>query len=443
MPQFNRTSQKPEQCNEHRDLYNHGQAPAHRVDLVGLIEPHHLPIHHLFVVFVFFSDLGQARLELLHLFHGLVALVRQRPKEDLHEDREQDDRKTIVVDILIEKSEEVEEGLGDDIGPAEVDHPVEVAACLLEASEIPRTQIEAVFRRGRLARSDRHRGWNVDALQPSVRQHFSLNPPLRQRLGGQQGPHEIIVFISQPVDMAIELFLLGRILQLHLFEASVLIQDQPDIAVVSLLFLRRNGRQPRFERAGHRSGALVPDLAFDIDGIRSSAEPVNLPVDQALWRAALEDHLLGPSPLGQRQAVNAHFEGQVPIHGEDWISELDPRKISRTRHVAQQLDPWRLGGVCLAVPLQLEALEGGAHIGHHRAIQGGFDHNLLLRDLPAWVCGRLGPGRRRNGLGNRRIDRLRFRRGRQSTFGRRFTLRRSFLLLRSKEKRPPDQHNEG
>ena len=56
------------------------------------------------IVIIFFSDLGHPGLEFLHFLHGLIALMRERPEEDLDQDREQDDGYPIIADVLVEKA---------------------------------------------------------------------------------------------------------------------------------------------------------------------------------------------------------------------------------------------------------------------------------------------------------------------------------------------------
>ncbi len=74
MAQLDRLVEHAVQREKHGNLNHHGQAPAQGIDLVSLVQGHGLLVHLLFVVLVFFPDLGHQRLDLFHLAHGLIAL---------------------------------------------------------------------------------------------------------------------------------------------------------------------------------------------------------------------------------------------------------------------------------------------------------------------------------------------------------------------------------
>ena len=63
------------QADEHRDLHDDGETAASRVDLVGLVQLHHFLVEGFLVVLMLFAELLHHGLELLHLLHGLEALL--------------------------------------------------------------------------------------------------------------------------------------------------------------------------------------------------------------------------------------------------------------------------------------------------------------------------------------------------------------------------------
>ena len=106
---------------EEGNLQDHRQAAAHRVDLLVAVELHHGAVEALLVVLVQRLQLLHFRLQLLHGLHGLVALVGQRPEDDLDEDGDQDDGHAVVVDPAVDQAQELQHGPGHGGEEAQID----------------------------------------------------------------------------------------------------------------------------------------------------------------------------------------------------------------------------------------------------------------------------------------------------------------------------------
>ena len=87
---------------EHRDLQQDRQAAGERIDLLVLVELHHLLLLALLVVLVAFLDALHLRLQLLHLRHRLVLLVGEREEGGLHDQREDEDGDAEVADDAVD-----------------------------------------------------------------------------------------------------------------------------------------------------------------------------------------------------------------------------------------------------------------------------------------------------------------------------------------------------
>lgn len=111
VPQLDGPQQGLIQGEKHGDLQQHGHAPAGWVDLVGLVQLHDFRIHLLTVVGVLLADLGHHGLELLHLLHGFVALVRKGPEQSLDDDRQDDDGHAVVAHVPVQEMQELVQGL--------------------------------------------------------------------------------------------------------------------------------------------------------------------------------------------------------------------------------------------------------------------------------------------------------------------------------------------
>jgi hypothetical protein len=112
---------------EHRDLQQDRPAAGHRIDLLGLVELHHrLLLLHL-VVRVFLADFQHFRLHLLHVRHRLVALVGEREEDRLDDDGGGEDGQAEIAEQLVERVDQPEHRLGDEVEPAPVDQQLELA----------------------------------------------------------------------------------------------------------------------------------------------------------------------------------------------------------------------------------------------------------------------------------------------------------------------------
>src|SRR5262249_293247 len=124
-------------------LQRHWHASAQRIHSVLLVERHHLLV--LFLLFwiahpdvlvlvVDGRDLGLQRLHLLHRFH---AGYLQRKQREVDEDRHQDDRPAVVVDVVVgEPVHHQKQRLGDEGEPAEVDHLLQLRVDLLQNVQV-------------------------------------------------------------------------------------------------------------------------------------------------------------------------------------------------------------------------------------------------------------------------------------------------------------------
>ena len=99
-------AQRLEERDEDRHLQEKGQTPAERVDLVLLVELHHLFVELLAVVLVLRLELLDLGLHPLHGDHRLRLLRGEREQHEPHRDREQDDRDTRVRDDGVEERED-------------------------------------------------------------------------------------------------------------------------------------------------------------------------------------------------------------------------------------------------------------------------------------------------------------------------------------------------
>ena len=110
---------------EHGDLDQDGQAARQGIGAFPLVERHHLLVQALLVLAEALAQLDQLRMQLPHLGHGAVGLVGQGEEDDLDDHRHDQDRDAEVAGQLAEIAQHVEERLGQEVEPAEVDRQVE------------------------------------------------------------------------------------------------------------------------------------------------------------------------------------------------------------------------------------------------------------------------------------------------------------------------------
>ncbi len=144
-----RLAHHPEQREEHRHLDQEGKTTRQRVDLVLLVELHHLFVELGAVVLVLRLELLDLRLRPLHRHHRLGLLGREREHHQHHEDREQDDRDPEVRDDAVEerqdRPEEVVDGVEDGAGGE--DHRISLLPPRRPARSM--TNVRSVEGRGR------------------------------------------------------------------------------------------------------------------------------------------------------------------------------------------------------------------------------------------------------------------------------------------------------
>ena len=106
-------AQDPEERDEDRELDEEWQATRQGIDLVLLVELHHLLVLLLLVVLVLRLDLLDLGLGSLHRHHRFGLLGRQREQHEHHQDGEQDDGDPEVGDQPVEESQDRTEEVED------------------------------------------------------------------------------------------------------------------------------------------------------------------------------------------------------------------------------------------------------------------------------------------------------------------------------------------
>ena len=91
------------------------QAAAVHADTLGLIEGHDLLLIFLLVVSAGKLQLLELRLQAGHLHHALLALGAERQKDQLDNEREQNERKAVVIQESIEEFQHIAKGNADKI----------------------------------------------------------------------------------------------------------------------------------------------------------------------------------------------------------------------------------------------------------------------------------------------------------------------------------------
>ena len=91
------------------------QAAAVHADALGLIEGHDLLLIFLLVVSAGKLQLLELRLQAGHLHHALLALGAERQKDQLDNEREQNERKAVVIQESIEEFQHIAKGNADKI----------------------------------------------------------------------------------------------------------------------------------------------------------------------------------------------------------------------------------------------------------------------------------------------------------------------------------------
>ena len=130
--QLDGTPQHGEEPEEHRDLDQDRQAAAHRVDLVLPHERHDPLVHLLRIVLVLFADLSHLRLIGSHALHGDRACPCERPKQNLDDDGDYDDAKSVAKPEAVKAIHRFQKNRGEDAEkPAKAHHGIDrVFVCL-------------------------------------------------------------------------------------------------------------------------------------------------------------------------------------------------------------------------------------------------------------------------------------------------------------------------
>ena len=89
--EFDSVVEHAEESEEDRDLNEHWQTTAERVDSVFAVKAHRLGVELGGIVFVFFLQLGHFWLELGHAFHRASRFCMKRPDAETDDDGEADD----------------------------------------------------------------------------------------------------------------------------------------------------------------------------------------------------------------------------------------------------------------------------------------------------------------------------------------------------------------
>ena len=118
---------------EHRDLDHDGQTAGGGIGAFALVQPHHLLIEPLLVVLEALAQHQHLRLQLAHLGHGDVGLVGEREEQQLDAHGQDQDRHAEVAEALVDVVQGIEQRLGQEIEPAEIDRAVEESDAVVVA----------------------------------------------------------------------------------------------------------------------------------------------------------------------------------------------------------------------------------------------------------------------------------------------------------------------
>ena len=281
MAQLDGFVKHPVKGDEHRDLGGHGKTPAHRVDLVSLIQGHHLLVHLLFVILVFFPDLGHQRLEPFHLAHRLVAFLPQRPQENLCNHRQADDRNPVVGDEPVNEVHQPQTGPGNEVEPAEINDLIQFMAKLAEHLHAFGAEKQFIVELLLCAGGKLDIGLDKAALHKTGTEADQLHLGFH-RLGGHQGAEKIPVLQSDPLNRTRVGNLLSDVAHIDLFDiatdqsAGALKADGP-LAVV------KPADQRQHQLVLHRTVCPVFHHNRKVDQVGLRREGVDLFDDDAVF----------------------------------------------------------------------------------------------------------------------------------------------------------------
>lgn len=95
-------SNGPEECEEDGELDDKGEDGAKWLDVVALIEVHHLHLLDHAVAFGVFANFGELWLDFAHEAGLFELLLDERPHTELHDEREDNNSKTEITDKVVD-----------------------------------------------------------------------------------------------------------------------------------------------------------------------------------------------------------------------------------------------------------------------------------------------------------------------------------------------------
>ena len=125
-----------------RDLNEHRQATAERVDAILLVELHRLLVHPLRIIFVLFAQLVHDGRKLGHLSHRLGRRVLQRPEQRPDDDRHDDDGERVASHPRVERVHHRQQQFADPFRPAEIHDVGLVVREFCQASKLFRPGVD-------------------------------------------------------------------------------------------------------------------------------------------------------------------------------------------------------------------------------------------------------------------------------------------------------------
>ena len=112
MAHFHRLEQHLVEREEHRDLHDHRQAAGNRIDLLLLVQLHHVLAELFAVVLVPLLQVLHARLQVAHARHRATRRLGQLVEHQLDQQRHEHDRDAPVVEELVDEGQRPEQRLG-------------------------------------------------------------------------------------------------------------------------------------------------------------------------------------------------------------------------------------------------------------------------------------------------------------------------------------------
>jgi len=105
---------------ENRNLNEHGEAAAHRIDLSPFVKEHDLLLKLRLIVLVLFLEPGHLRLNLLHLLHRFHTDLGQRKEDNLDQNANDDDINPVVSRNPVGEPDEPEQGFRNNCEETEI-----------------------------------------------------------------------------------------------------------------------------------------------------------------------------------------------------------------------------------------------------------------------------------------------------------------------------------